>query len=327
MPTVSIIVPVYKVEKYIHHCIDSILNQTYRDFELILVDDGSPDNCGTICDNYAAKDNRVRVIHKENGGLSSARNAGLKVASGVYVLFCDSDDYVSPVWCETMYHCIHNHPNAFIVSNLWKVTNGITRAYQPPSEEVKRTDYFSLYKMGVSAYAVNKIYVLKTLLEHNLYFDESCTFAEDVGFNAQYCALCNECFFIAKPLYYYITNEEGIMHKYSPNTFKLHIPLFWYRLPLISDSNIGEYCDIWVYHFINLFDNVFDQRNTMPFLQKLRYNQKMLQSYEVQYCLHHAAGRTEHPRVLKLLKNKNYYLYWLLTSFTNLKRKIRSLKS
>ena len=91
---ISVIVPVYKVEKYLHRCIDSVLAQTFTDFELILVDDGSPDNCGKICDEYAEKDERIHVIHKENGGLSSARNAGLDIATGDYIVFIDSDDYV-----------------------------------------------------------------------------------------------------------------------------------------------------------------------------------------------------------------------------------------
>ena len=94
MLKISVIVPIYNVENYIHRCIDSILAQTFTDFELILVDDGSPDNCGKICDEYAKKDSRINVIHKENGGLSSARNAGLDIASGDYIVFVDSDDYV-----------------------------------------------------------------------------------------------------------------------------------------------------------------------------------------------------------------------------------------
>ena len=93
MSTISVIVPVYKVEKYIHRCVDSILGQTYTDFELILVDDGSPDNCGTICDEYAAKDNRVVVIHQENGGHGQAVNTGLKNATGIYFKVLDSDDW------------------------------------------------------------------------------------------------------------------------------------------------------------------------------------------------------------------------------------------
>lgn len=93
MPLFSIIVPVYNVEKYINKCVDSILSQTFEDFELILVDDGSPDNCPAICDNYAEKDSRVKVIHKQNGGASSARNTGLCSEKGKYILFLDSDDY------------------------------------------------------------------------------------------------------------------------------------------------------------------------------------------------------------------------------------------
>lgn len=93
MPEFSIIVPIYKVEKYLEICIDSIIGQSFCNFELILVDDGSPDTCGEICDRYSSSDTRVKVVHKENGGLSSARNAGLDIATGKYVIFIDSDDF------------------------------------------------------------------------------------------------------------------------------------------------------------------------------------------------------------------------------------------
>ena len=96
MPELSVIVPVYNAEKYLHKCVDSILTQTYRDFELLLVDDGSPDQCGTICDAYAAQDPRVKVIHKPNGGVSEARNVGLDKAKGNYISFIDPDDWVEP---------------------------------------------------------------------------------------------------------------------------------------------------------------------------------------------------------------------------------------
>ena len=96
MPELSVIVPVYKVEKYLSKCIDSILAQTFTDFELILIDDGSPDRCGEICDEYAAKDSRIIVIHQQNKGVSAARNAGLEIAKGKYIGFVDSDDWIEP---------------------------------------------------------------------------------------------------------------------------------------------------------------------------------------------------------------------------------------
>ena len=101
-PKISVIVPVYKVEPYLRKCLDSIVNQTYRNLEIILVDDGSPDNCGAICDEYAAKDQRVRVIHKANGGLSSARNAALEIATGAYIGFVDSDDWIEVKMFEVL---------------------------------------------------------------------------------------------------------------------------------------------------------------------------------------------------------------------------------
>ena len=93
---ISVVVPVYKVEPYLRKCLDSIVNQTYRDLEIILIDDGSPDNCGRICDEYAERDARIRVVHQENSGLSAARNAGLKLVSGSYIGFVDSDDWIEP---------------------------------------------------------------------------------------------------------------------------------------------------------------------------------------------------------------------------------------
>ncbi len=119
MPEISVIVPVYKVEPYLRECVDSILAQTFTDFEIILVDDGSPDNCGIICDEYAEKDNRIIVIHQENGGLSAARNAGLDVARGEYVSFIDSDDVVSPEYLEILYgQLVNNRCDISICDNI-----------------------------------------------------------------------------------------------------------------------------------------------------------------------------------------------------------------
>lgn len=130
MPQISVIVPVYKVEQYLNRCVDSILNQTYTDLEIILVDDGSPDNCPAICDDYAAQDARVKVIHKKNGGLSSARNAGLDAAHGDYIAFVDSDDWVDPEMYEALIKLAEEHDADIVQSEYrfyrpWKTENKI----------------------------------------------------------------------------------------------------------------------------------------------------------------------------------------------------------
>ena len=126
----SVIVPIYKVEKYLPDCVNSILNQTYKDFELLLVDDGSPDNCPQMCDDFALKDSRIRVIHKKNGGLVSARNIGIKNAKGKYICYVDGDDTVDEKLLESIYKeiLIKNNPDIIIF--------GIVKNFADHDEEI-----------------------------------------------------------------------------------------------------------------------------------------------------------------------------------------------
>ena len=136
MCEISIIVPVYKVEKYLKKCVDSILAQTFTDFELILVDDGSPDDSGKICEEYAEKDARVRVLHKENGGLSSARNAGIEVAKGKYLGFIDSDDYIAEDMYELLYNTIIKEDADLSICGIYDVYEGKAPIVKPTIEKV-----------------------------------------------------------------------------------------------------------------------------------------------------------------------------------------------
>ena len=117
-PLISVIVPIYQVEAYLEECLDSILNQTYRQLEIILVDDGSPDRCGEICDRYASQDSRIQVIHQTNQGLSAARNAGMDIATGEYISFIDSDDYIDSHFYEKMEQGFQDYPEAPIITCL-----------------------------------------------------------------------------------------------------------------------------------------------------------------------------------------------------------------
>ena len=116
-PLVSVIIPVYKVEDYLAECVDSVINQTYRNLEIILVDDGSPDGCGAMCDAYAAQDERVRVIHRPNGGLSAARNSGMDIATGEFITFLDSDDWIYRGMIEGYMQCFAKHPELDLVES------------------------------------------------------------------------------------------------------------------------------------------------------------------------------------------------------------------
>lgn len=124
-PLVSVIIPVYKVEDYLAECVDSVINQTYRNLEIILVDDGSPDGCGAMCDAYAAQDERVRVIHRPNGGLSAARNSGMDIATGEFITFLDSDDWMYRGTIEGYMQCFAKHPELDLVeSGIYASSSG-----------------------------------------------------------------------------------------------------------------------------------------------------------------------------------------------------------
>lgn len=151
-PKISIIVPVYKVEKYLNKCIDSILSQTFRTFELILVNDGSPDNCGKICDKYAKEDERVVVIHKTNGGQASARNAGLNISRGEYIGFIDSDDWIESNMFELLYNSCINNKSDISVIGIREIdeNNKFLREYIPTG--------ISLDEVLKRAYPCNKLF-------------------------------------------------------------------------------------------------------------------------------------------------------------------------
>lgn len=138
-PLISVIVPVYKVERFLPKCVESILNQTYRNLELILVDDGSPDGSGRLCDAYSVQDSRVRVLHKENGGLSDARNAGLDVAAGDYLSFVDGDDWIEPDTCAAMLAAAEKHGAVLVCAGRYdedEATGTQTPGLCPREEEL-----------------------------------------------------------------------------------------------------------------------------------------------------------------------------------------------
>ncbi len=158
---ITVIVPVFKVEKYLEKCVKSICCQTYKNLEIILVDDGSPDNCGKMCDKYAKSDKRIKVIHKENGGLSDARNAGIKMATGKYIAFVDSDDYVSNDYIEYMYKILKKENTKISICELQIVWKNTTIENNKENKVQKLTSKQALenllYSQGIDVSAPRKI--------------------------------------------------------------------------------------------------------------------------------------------------------------------------
>lgn len=220
MPKISVIVPVYKVENYLNRCVDSILNQTFSDFELILVDDGSPDNCGKICDEYALKDDRVVVIHKENGGLSDARNAGINWmftnSNSEWLTFIDSDDYVHKDFLEILYSTIKKY-NVKICCCGHQPFNDKSEYNDVPFEYETCIDTAeNLVRKNYSYYDFN-ISVAWGRLFHRTVWEELRfpygKFHEDEYTIYKALYENGDVVVVKATLYYYFQNENGIMHE------------------------------------------------------------------------------------------------------------------
>lgn len=215
---ISFVIPVYKVEAYLNQCVDSILNQTYRDIEVILVDDGSPDDCPQICDEYAKRDNRVIVIHKSNGGLSDARNAGLKVAKGNYVVFVDSDDFwVDDNQLELLVHSVSEHQDCDFIGfncSYYYPASGTYKAWLAYSDAISKptsgNDILQiLVKSGiVPMSACLKIMKRTFLIDNALYFKKGLL-AEDIPWFIDVLEKCNKCMYINQYIYAYRQNVVG----------------------------------------------------------------------------------------------------------------------
>ena len=202
---ISIIVPIYNVEKYLSRCIESLINQTHRDVEIILVDDGSADGCGRICDEYAARDNRIKVIHQQNAGVSAARNAGLRAAKGDYTGFCDADDFVHPEMFEKLISAmIESGADLAICGYNYVDENGcISRQYvELPIGEANQEDCCRLFfdiPPSIRLSVWNKLF--KSSLLNELFFSEGIKGAEDAEFLGKYIDKIHSAIIINEPLY------------------------------------------------------------------------------------------------------------------------------
>lgn len=259
MSSFSVIVPIYNVEKYIRDCIESLQHQSLQDIEIILVDDGSPDNCGVIIDEYAAHDSRIKVIHKKNGGVSAARNDGLSAATGEYVLFCDSDDMMEKDACQRLYEAGIKTGADVVVGDVYRVINGekiyaqfwkheFTTNDRKILDDLVRTDFSRKYCHDAPdngpAFGYggpwNKAVRRKFLEKTGICFDTSLRgIFDDILYTAYLYAEAKTVTYIQVPVYDYRILEGSVTHSYKAAILDINEAIFvaWNRFIEIYGAN------------------------------------------------------------------------------------------
>lgn len=292
---ISIVVPVYNTEKYLSQCVDSLINQSIDNIEIILVNDGSTDSSGKICDDYMKQDNRIKVIHKANGGLSSARNAGLKIASGSYVGFVDSDDLVDREMFAELITLVNTYNTDIAVGNIRKFNEDgiIDNYYKGNKKIIKFNTKEALSELPVNNIitfsACNKIFS-RTLFE-TIRFREGIIF-EDMDVMYKLISISNAVIYSSKPMYFYRKNKESItgkkfnlnrldeyevllkMYQFYLQNYSDISPIAYQRLHTdginlytelkLSGYDLKKYGYLIEYDNKILFNNLFDKKTSVP---------------------------------------------------------------
>lgn len=293
MCCISVIVPVYNSEKTLTRCVDSILSQTFSDFELLLVDDGSTDSSGKMCDDYALKDHRVHVFHKKNGGVSSARNLGLDHVNGKWVAFCDSDDYVNDNWLSIFIKYCKNDVELVVQSfnildqNRYKFFEG------------NRVDFIEIfYDLSIVGYIWNKLFSANIIKKYNIHYNESFSFHEDEVFAYQYLLHIDKVIFTPEYAYHYDMPDFSIKHE--GDNFAPHYVIFNIIKQINSQYQIPSAYNFYIKILRrSLFDS-FLKRDSDRKNKLLRYqhiisdNSNVLKSFPFVWrmifgCPHHLA--------------------------------------
>lgn len=214
---ISVVVPVYNVEKYIRKCIDSILEQTYTNLQIILIDDGSTDNSGKICDEYSEKDKRINVIHKKNSGVSAARNTGIQNAIGDWILFVDSDDWIELDCCKEMLLTALEEKSDCVICKCNKVHNEEVNKFEYDNKkEIYGSREFLIKVLNVqSGYGFCHSKLIKREIIKEILFDTQLKVGEDALFNIHIAQNMNKIVFIENPLYNYRINAESVVRRYD----------------------------------------------------------------------------------------------------------------
>lgn len=323
-PYVSIIVPIYNSEKSLQKCIDTILEQSFKDFEVLLIDDGSKDESLKICKSYAARDKRIKSFSKENGGVSSARNYGIKNALGQWIAFIDSDDYISPMYLEKLCNEVQEcqNSNSIVMENI----GGERRALKIVKENknISGQDmyrYFLENELFRLSAPYGKLYNAKIIRRNNILFPDGISMGEDMIFMGRYMN-CVESAIVLKREDYIVTDTEGTLSKgyYSVDSEQ---KCFEYWLTEITDivrkacySKDIEEEVIWHNRtsstFLRVIECLYKSNIEMSFSQKIKYMKSIPASQYTLFLKYHKCEGLNQKVIKFLIKHRLYLLFLLL---------------
>lgn len=274
MELITVVVPIYNMGRYLKRAVDSLLNQTYKNYEIILVDDGSTDDCPDICDDYAKKVDKISTIHKENGGLSSARNAGIKIAKGRYIIFPDPDDWVEPSYLEFLYVLQQKYDVDLAISGHYVDHQGGSHIHNENGKECVLTKEEALdLVLGPFAFcgfAWNKLYNLELIKKYDLKFDLEFGMAQDLYFAFEYLLQCKSVVYSSMPTYHYFQHEGGVTNSKLTKrkisgllTFQALKKLAEKKAPFAVDIVCGTIANICLSFIYIYFDTNMDDKELL----------------------------------------------------------------
>jgi len=324
MPSISVIIPCYNVGKYIETAVNSILQQTFNDFELILVNDGSTDNTLELCDHYASQDSRIRVSHSDkNNGVSNARNIGLECVSGKYVFFCDGDDYIDNDAFEIMiktseeYNCdllicgysyeIHKigKDNKLHIDNYpicWD--NNVFYS----SKELLKKDLIALWNKSLMYNACNKLYRLDIVKSHNILFSTNLIMGEDCDFTNQYFMHCNSFYVLSDHFYHYIRERIGsATSSYISDWFKIRLEEherfinFFYNCGIYNSEAKEFVSRRFIERVVGCIENELNTtKNTVSLIKKVKNIKYMISHLHTRESLKYAKLTSKKMQIIVL---------------------------
>lgn len=313
-PKISIIVPVYNAEKYLHRCIDSILNQTFTDFEVLLINDGSTDSSGSICDEYAKKDSRVRVFHKENGGVSSARQLGIEHCKGEYSIHIDSDDWIEPEMLELLIDEVKSQDVDIVCFDYFKDSKSIS--IQVRNKPTGTTGY-SLYKdlmlHNLPGSCCNKMIKHSLYTQNNIKFPQGINFGEDWYVNVLTSYYSKKISYVNKALYHYVQNDDSIIHNLSKQCF---INRFYAVDKVSSQLNLNKLDPYYLHYCFVLKIECYNSK-----LFSLEELNKLTSQIE-KYINHAPTLPLKYKLILNAMRNNNLFILWLYDFLKKIKNNV-----